>query len=226
MILNKIKMKLIGLHKAMIKVSLFAIAGTLLTSCANDYNSPGYEFAPDMYRSKSFDYYAENVIGTGATQDTIQTNRLPVSGTIARGFIPPIAPNMTYEDAGLRLKNPIALSPEVEKEAQDLYGKYCTHCHGDAGAGDGKVGGKLPGAPPSYSGPLKNLPEGKIFYSIYKGKGLMGAHGNMLSTSEIWKLVHYVQKLQGPKEAAAPAADSAAVNLPAPPTEPVKEEKK
>jgi hypothetical protein len=60
---------------------------------------------------------------------------------------------------------------------------------------------------------LKNLPEGKIFHSITYGKGLMGAHNSLLSQEERWKLVYYVQKLQGPKETAP--ADSAAVKEPA-----------
>ena len=87
------------------------------------------------------------------------------------------------------------------KDAEALYGKFCVHCHGDAGKGDGKVGLKLPGAPPAYDGTLKNLPEGKIFYSITHGKGMMGAHDGQLNVEERWKLVHYVQKLQGPKAA-------------------------
>jgi mono/diheme cytochrome c family protein len=58
-----------------------------------------------------------------------------------------------------------------------LYGKFCVHCHGDAGKGDGKVGAKLPGPPPAYDGALKNLSEGKMFYSISYGKGTMGPHG-------------------------------------------------
>ena len=101
-------------------------------------------------------------------------------------------------------------------EGEALYGKYCLHCHGASGAGDGKVSDKLPGAPPSYSGPLKNLSEGKIFHSITYGKGLMGNHGNFLTVDERWKLVHYVQKLQGPKESAV--ADTAAVSPETQPT--------
>ena len=53
---------------------------------------------------------------------------------------------------------------------------------------------------------IKNLPEGKIFHSITYGKGLMGQHASQLTAEERWKLVYYVQKLQGPKETAA--ADS------------------
>lgn len=178
------------------------------TSCGKkDTNSPGFEFMPDMYRSPSVEVYGTSVLDG----DTIySTQFLPVKGTIARGYMPYVYPNTGegYELAGLYLKNPIAWSEKVEKEGEALYGKYCVHCHGSSGAGDGKVGGKLPGAPPAYNGALKNLPEGKIFHSITYGKGLMGNHASILTQDERWKLVYYVQKLQGPKTV---AVDSAAV---------------
>ena len=88
----------------------------------------------------------------------------------------------------------------MKKDGEVLYGKFCIHCHGATGAGDGKVGGKLPGPPPAYNGALKNLPEGKIFHTLTYGKGTMGSHASQLTQEERWKLVFYVQKLQGPKE--------------------------
>lgn len=181
-----------------------AIAALLIgfTSCGKkDANSPGVEFMPDMYRSPSVEVYGTSTFNG----DTVySTQFMPVKGTIARGFIPYVYANTSegYEQAGLYLKNPIALNDKVMAEGEALYGKYCVHCHGASGAGDGKVGGKLPGAPPAYNGALKNLSEGKIFHSITYGKGLMGNHASILSQEERWKLVHYVQKLQGPKEAA------------------------
>jgi mono/diheme cytochrome c family protein len=83
------------------------------------------------------------------------------------------------------------------KEGEVVYGKFCVHCHGAAGEGDGKVGLKLPGPPPAYS-TLTALPEGKMFHSITYGKGLMGSHASQLTQEERWKVVLYVQKLQFP----------------------------
>ena len=184
------------------RVTCGAFAGLLVagfTSCGKkDVNSPGFEFMPDMYRSPSVEVYGTSLLDG----DTIYSTKfLPVKGTIARGYIPYVYPNTGagYEQAGLYLKNPIVLNAQVEKDGEVLYSKFCIHCHGATGAGDGKVGQKLPGAPPAYNGPLKDLPEGKIFHSITYGKGLMGNHASLLSQEERWKLVHYVQKLQGPK---------------------------
>jgi mono/diheme cytochrome c family protein len=173
-----------------------AVAG--FTSCKEVPNSPGYEFMPDMYRSQRLTYYGTHTVNG----DTMMIARTPVSGTIARGYLPSMPKGMSYEDAGMYLKNPLTLNAQNEKDGEVLYGKFCIHCHGETGAGDGKVGQKLPGPPPAYNGPLKNLPEGKIFYSISNGKGTMGAHAPLLTAEERWKLVFYVQKLQGPKTAA------------------------
>jgi len=184
--------------------ALVAVVFVSLTSCGKkDENSPGVEFMPDMYRSPSLEYYSTHTIDG----DTADNAMLPVKGTVARGYLPYAYANTPegYESAGLNLKNPLNSSDREkwEKEGEVLYGKFCVHCHGASGAGDGKVGGKLPGPPPAYNGALKNLPEGKIFHSITYGKNSMGSHSSQLTTEERWKLVYYVQKLQGPKEAAA-----------------------
>jgi mono/diheme cytochrome c family protein len=193
-----------------------AVAAWGLSACSNAPNSPGYEFMPDMYRSPSLEYYNVHTLNG----DTMMTAKKPVAGTIARDHMPATPVGMTYEQSAA-LKNPIVLTDAVMKDGEALYGKFCVHCHGEAGKGDGKVGLKLPGAPPAYDGALKNLPEGKIFYSMSYGKGMMGPHASLLSSEERWKLVHYVQKLQGPKA----AADSAA-KAPVTVAEVKKEEKK
>lgn len=191
----------------------FVLCTIFLMSCGTkDPNSAGYEYMPDMYRSPSFETNGSVITANG---DTIATNRLPVAGTISRGNMPYEYGNDTagYGMAGRNLKNPLPLTIENLKAGEELYGKYCVHCHGASGAGDGLVSAKLPGAPPAYNGALKDLPTGKIFHSITYGKGLMGPHGLILNTEERWKLVYYVQKLQHPDRdmfAVAPVAvDSA-----------------
>lgn len=186
--------------KGLKKVVLYSCIAIGFTSCGKkDPNSPGVEFMPDMYRSPSLE---SNLTYTSfETGEQIQANRLPVAGTIARGYMPYQYGNDTagYANAGRYLHNPLENNEANLKEGEELYGKFCTHCHGASGQGDGLVGGKLPGAPPSYtSAALKTLPEGKIFHSITYGKGLMGAHSSQLTQEERWKVVLYVQKLQNP----------------------------
>jgi mono/diheme cytochrome c family protein len=183
------------------------------TSCSkHDENSPGVEFMPDMYRSPSLETNLFTVVkNEDGTYDTVISNRLPVKGTIPRGFMPYPYPNTPegYTAAGEELHNPLVKNEINLKEGEELFGKFCVHCHGAAGEGDGLVGAKLPGAPPSYKGALKDLPEGKIFHSVTYGKGLMGSHAGQLSKEERWKVVMYVQKLQGKLD--VPATDSTKV---------------
>lgn len=196
-----------------------ALTGLLLagfSSCGKrDPNSPGVEFMPDMYRSPSLEYYQTHSLDG---VDSIPNAQLPVKGTIARGYMPYVYPNTPdgYEAAGLNLKNPLTEKSReaYEAEGEVIYGKFCVHCHGATGAGDGKVAGKLPGPPPAYNGTLKNLPEGKIFHTLTYGKGSMGSHASQLTQEERWKLVYYVQKLQGPKETVADSTKATAVATP------------
>ncbi|MBK6832918.1 MAG: hypothetical protein IPG89_01055 [Bacteroidetes bacterium] len=97
-------------------MALTLVAG--FTSCEEVPNSPGFEFNPDMYRTRALRYYGEYVTATG---DTLRMARKPVDGTIARGYLPAIPKGMTYEMAD-NLRNPLPFSPEVEKKKV----KYCT----------------------------------------------------------------------------------------------------
>lgn len=195
-------------------MAVFGCVAIVFTSCEKrDPNSPGVEFMPDMYRSPSLEsnmayVYIEN---GKETLDTLQANRMPVAGTIARGYMPYTYPNSSegYEAAGTNLRNPLQSNELFLKEGEELYGKYCVHCHGKGGEGDGLVGGKLPGPPPAYS-TLKNLSEGKMFHTITFGKGLMGAHASLMSQEERWKVILYIRKLQFPN-GMTPVVDSVAV---------------
>ncbi len=195
-----------------------AVLGSItiaVTSCSkHDANSPGVEYMPDMYRSPSLETNSFSVIkNSDGSFDTIQTNRIPVAGTIARGYLPfPYANTAEgLEQAKLNAHNPLERNEMNTKQGEELYGKYCVHCHGATGQGDGLVGQKLAGAPPPYTQADKiNMTEGELFYIIAYGRGYMGPHASLLTQEERWKLVLYVQHLQHPDGMPAPAADSSA----------------
>lgn len=187
-------------------ISLLAIFGCItigFTSCSKkNPNSPGVEYMPDMYRSPSLESNMayEKIVDGKETTDTLQVNRLPVAGTIARGFMPYPYTNDTtgYGNAGRFLHNPLPKTEANIMQGEILYGKFCVHCHGTTGQGDGLVALKLPGPPPSYTSPvLMALPEGKMFHTLTYGKNLMGSHASQLTVDERWKLILYVHKLQG-----------------------------
>ena len=97
-------------------------------------------------------------------------------------------------------KNPLTLTEEnaemIFDNGKDLFMANCAHCHGKEGDGNGPMveSGAYSGVP-DYAN-LANLGDGQLFYSIYYGKGAMGAHGSTLNKKEIWTLVHYIRKFQ------------------------------
>ena len=105
-----------------------------------------------------------------------------------------------YELAVNDTINPLTISKENSKqifdEGKKIYTSMCAHCHGEKGDGNGPMvtSGAYNGVP-AYSD-RKSLSNGQIFYSIYYGKGAMGAHGPLINKKEIWTLVHYVRKFQ------------------------------
>ncbi len=99
-------------------------------------------------------------------------------------------------------KNPLELTEENVEEifanGKYIFNSKCAHCHGTKGDGNGPMmeSGAFVGVP-DYAN-LTNLSDGQMFYSIYYGKGMMGAHGSLLNKKEIWTVVHYIRKFQNP----------------------------
>lgn len=181
----------------------------LLSSCGNDPNSPGREFAPNMYNPVGYEPYKQ--IEKNPLNPQGSNLWLPVEGTVARrnyktkfgegdstksDLMVYNIPSDSIEISSKLLKNPIPKTDAVVAEGQVLYQRYCQHCHGAGGAGDGKVGSIYKGVPNYTSDAMKNLSEGHIFHVITFGKARMWPHGSQVNPEERWKIVHYVQKLQ------------------------------
>jgi mono/diheme cytochrome c family protein len=216
-------------------VVAFITTGTLV-SCVGDNNSPGLEYMPDMYRAPSVEGQVDygEVRGMVDTAALNMVERkfsyLAPQGTIPYTlsgdmFLAPYrhgAPmgigsshglfEVREDSTGLanaRLDvNPIAYSEQVAKEGEELYGRFCIHCHGKAGDGQGTVitnsNGKFP-PPPAYK---KDMPAGEMYYIITYGRNTMGAHGSQVNPVERWKIVYHIDKLVGRAAGQAPATDS------------------
>ena len=185
----------------------------MFASCVNDPDSPGLEYMPDMYRSPAVEAYVDYgedpyyvTEEFAASQRNTPSAQLPVEGTIPfsgedKAFnLPYPYPNTPegYEAAGAELVSPIASSEENIAAGAILYGQMCTQCHGEEGKGDGAISrnGHIVGIP-SYSGKLKDLPEGKMYHTLQYGKGLMGSHASQLSQKDRWLIIEYIKTLQG-----------------------------
>ncbi len=173
----------------------FIVVFLIAAGCSQqDPKKPGYEFLSDMAHSIPYDAFAPNP--NTADHKTLQ---LPPEGSIPReGFLP-----YHYEDAekaGLELKSPFPKTAENLARGKQMYETFCLVCHGVEGKGDGPVIPKFP-APPSYkTNPVKDYPEGRLFHVVTRGVGLMSSYASQISVEDRWKLVQYVQTLQGASE--------------------------
>ncbi|SFT82011.1 Cytochrome c, mono-and diheme variants [Lishizhenia tianjinensis] len=127
-------------------------------------------------------------------------------------------------NAAVADKNPLTLASKEEADAMFKAGKHlyetkCMHCHGEKGDGNGPMvtSGAYAGVPDYKT--KTDLADGQVFYSIYYGKGAMGAHASLLNNEQIWTLVHYVNKFRFddymknlPAAGEAPVAAPAAVD--------------
>ncbi len=108
--------------------------------------------------------------------------------------------SMTDNYESLKTSNSLMLTSDnsemIFDSGKKLYASMCAHCHGEKGDGQGPMvlSGAYTGVP-DYKTKM-DLSDGQIFYTIYYGKGMMGAHGSLLNKKEIWTLVHHVRKLQ------------------------------
>ena len=198
---------------------MIIIGMVVLGACAEhtrEYSITQQHFEPqvrmtadlDMYESPSLETYQEtHLFGNGLT------SQKPVEGTIPRGYMPYPYPNDStgYSMAGLEWINPYKGSEKELAKGQDLYTKFCMHCHGETGDADGSViqNSKFPPPPSFLTGKssrsvtngapdsLINLAEGKMYHTVTFGQNMMGSHASQLNMSERWLIIAYIKSLQG-----------------------------
>lgn len=153
------------------------------------------EIFTEMVYSKAAESFSENgVLPGGITQQPL------VAGVVPRGELP-LRYGPGTEEAqrmGRELANPLdpADGSHVDR-GRELYGIYCTLCHGPGGDGQGKVTqrGVLP--PPSlHSARARTLPDGELFHILTYGQGNMAAYAAQLSREERWQVVLHIRALQ------------------------------
>ncbi len=180
-------------HKTLV---LFLVVATA-TSCFNK-EKPNYQYFPDMYEPVPYEAYGEyDVFANG------QEAKLPVEGTIPRGWTPYGFENTNegYEQAKAQLKNPLPYTEKNIVEGQQLYTIYCAVCHGDQGNGKGILVDreKILGVP-SYDDAGRAITEGSTYHVMYYGLNSMGSYASQTTIEERWQIDHYVMKLKATLE--------------------------
>lgn len=179
-----------------IRISVLLLAGVILSSCDRQKNMRGYDFLPDMVYSQAYDTYSKNP----NFKDSM-TMRVPVYGTVPRGFIPfrYTIDSASRVLAGKELLNPFLPTDDVIARGEIIFTTFCIGCHGALGKGDGQLysSGLYPLKPREISGDVASkLKDGEIYHTITLGFGPMGAHGAQIKPEDRWKLVLYVRELQ------------------------------
>jgi mono/diheme cytochrome c family protein len=196
------------------RIKFVLLAGVVagLMSCGSDPNDTGTEFAPNMYHSVGYEPMSQSQGDTNTINPLGMNMRLPVQGTVARKsytgsdslkqaflaqeMIAKTIPNDSISYSEKSLYNPIAATPENIEAGKLQYERFCQHCHGETGKGDGLVAKAYKGIPVYSSDALKDLNDGHIYHVITHGKGRMWPHGSQISSENRWKIVLYVHELQ------------------------------
>ena len=97
-----------------------------------------------------------------------------------------------------RYKNPEKVTEFALLTGKELFGIYCTPCHGESGKGDGPVAKKFVPTPADISatGHGSHHPEGDLFAIVTHGKDGMPPFRSDLTAKERWLVVAYLRTLK------------------------------
>ena len=145
-----------------------------------------------MYEPVGYEAYGEYDVFPNKQEALV-----PPEGTIARGhsLYSYANTNDGYNSALKNLKTDLSSSEIDLKRGKELYEIYCGICHGNKGAGQGKLvkREKILGVPSYADRPITT---GRIYHVIYYGKNSMGSYANLLNEEERWQVTAYVEALR------------------------------
>ncbi|MBT8386660.1 MAG: DUF3341 domain-containing protein [Ignavibacteria bacterium] len=125
--------------------------------------------------------------------------RLPVEGSVARGFIPyPYMGEAIPEEV---LSNPYLPTKENIELGQRKYLTYCSPCHGNFGDGDSRLNGQFPNPPTFHSNRARDFSDGMIYHIMTNGQNIMPSYTSQVTREERWAIVNYIRVLQRAKNA-------------------------
>lgn len=175
-------MKFIRAHHIVLLLLLIAVVFVGM-SVESVWTKRNYEVLPEMYTSVPVNPQTARwreamaarsghpVPGT-VSHDSISADRAPFTATAA-----------LHEQALVR--------------GRDLYGVFCSPCHGGGGLGDGQV--TLRGYPPPPSllaGNARALADTALYRIISDGQGNMAGYRAQLLPADRWKIIFAVRAMQ------------------------------
>lgn len=197
------------INKAVTGLVVAMLAGLALAAGATrrDYGERNFAFINGMARTPALK--AQNVAPGFANGDTL---REPIAGTIPRGVVPMIFKDTVddRQNAGRRLKNPLAATRANLDRGREVYSNFCLHCHGPLGRGDGPVAQRAPLGMSLLGTQTRKRPDGELFHIITYGRLYMPPHRGMIDAEDRWAAILFVRELQGQESEAAETEASAA----------------
>jgi cytochrome c5 len=121
--------------------------------------------------------------------------RLPVEGTVARGY-QPYAFQGQPENASASLVNPVAVNRETLSLGQKRYTTFCQPCHGKLADGRGTLTAAFPQAPTLHSTKAREWNDGRIYAVVTEGQNAMPAHAAQIPRTDRWHIIHHLRVLQ------------------------------
>ncbi|MDR3608072.1 MAG: cytochrome c [Oligoflexia bacterium] len=167
-------------HRGFFLAAFLIVAMAAASGCTK-HSKPNYIYMPDMYYSP-------------AVKAQKALMRLPVEGTVPRGYTP--YHFTSPEEAGKALIDPLPPTHAVLMRGQMMFNTYCQVCHGPAGLGDGNVVPKIPRPPSLQSDKIRNWPDGSIFHIITRGQNVMPSYASQIMPEDRWAIIRYIRVLQ------------------------------
>ncbi len=198
-------------------------------------NKTGSEYMPDMahsvaYEANTYGFYSFNRYGNEDDLHNAVQPRLPVNGTIARGYAGTLDHTGAHSHQGIAYKengsvpyyyanneedrakamaeiinNPYPITTKALEKGKLLYNIQCGICHGEKGDGAGYLvrddGGKYPVQPANFLlDEFITASNGRYYHALIHGRNLMGGYSDKLSYEERWDVIHYIRSLQAGKK--------------------------
>ena len=160
----------------------------VVSSCRHE--EPNTIYMPDMVYTKAIKPQTEEAM------------RLPVKGTIPRGY--QAYAFSAVKDATEAGKLNLSANPVVRTHAnllrgQKMFNTYCIVCHGPFGEGDGSIIPKFPRPPSLQSDKVRGWPDASIYHVITRGQNLMPSYASQITERDRWAIINYVRVIQRAK---------------------------
>src|SRR3990172_5244771 len=116
-----------------------ALAAFLGLGCARQKQQTAVEYMPDMAYGPRVAAQSEDPMTPG-----VSVMRVPVEGTVPRGYTPYRFAQADTTAAERRLVNPLPRTAAVLARGQKVYMTYCVVCHGETGDAQDYIVPKFP----------------------------------------------------------------------------------